>query len=203
MLKPLSYLFSCFAAVILIGTVGCQPPAAKTADGEHDHAHIHDHPDNYSEAVHEIEGLNEQIKTEFEAGKGEDAHDALHEVGQLLEELEALAKKDGVSGDDLNKIVSAAEQAFAGFSKLDTFHGESEEVAYSEVGDSISEAMTTLESFVKEGSGHDHDDDHAADHDEHDGHDHDEDGEATHEDDHDEGHDHEHDEDSDHGHEAE
>ncbi len=178
---------TCFLAIGFVVSIqtGCYKPdtatgstAGQTEDG-HDHeGHEHDHANmSFSAAISELEELSGTISESMAKDDADAAHDPLHEVGDLLEQLPELAKKDGLSQADQKTVNGAVAKLMDAYGAVDAImHGE-EGKSWDEVKDEIDEATKTLTAFEhSHGDGdHDHDHDHAdGDHDHEDGdHDHD------------------------------
>ncbi len=120
--------------------------------GEHEHDD-HEHGDHSHEftslepAVKELESLGTHIGEAFTRGKTEDAHDDLHHVGEVLEAIEKIVKEK-LTGDSQQKAAAAVEKLFDAYTAIDgPLHGKSGK-EYSEVKETISEAMKTLKSVV-------------------------------------------------------
>ena len=201
--KSLRNLIAIPLALALCVAGGCGKPAGSSASHGHDHGHGHDHDHStmsYSAAVAEVEELHASIRKAFEAGKGEDAHDDLHHIGDLLDAIPKLAGKTKMSADDQTAVKEAADKVFSAYGRIDeAFHpGEGQEVGdvkYADFAEEIDAGVAVLVAKL-EASGEE-DRDHAGhDHGEHadDGHGHDGDH------DHDEGHDEEQGHDDDHDH---
>jgi len=164
----------------MVALVGCQPTTtynSPQSSGGHDHTH--EHSETYSEALAELDKLRLDIQTNFEEGTGEIADKSIHEAGHILEEIPALAKKAGISGDDFEKVKQAADRAFKSFGQLDTYHGkdgdpphelDDDNLRYQKVADNIESAFHDLHAQAPATkSDHEHGDDH--EHDEADAHD--------------------------------
>ena len=127
--------FSCLIACIFSG---CQPTIDPTkpqtsateahdqdTDHEHDAGHAHEeHAETFAEAVAAIEKQGAMIIGAFSDGKPEDAHDALHEIGHLIEELPELATKEKFDSELKKQVNEAKEKLMDAFGELDdTLHG--------------------------------------------------------------------------------
>ncbi len=136
----------CAVAALPIVLAGCDAPKpAATTQKADDHGHSHDEPPmaNYGESVGSLRKFHDQIKTAFEAGKPEDAHDALHEIGHVLEALE---KQVATLPADKQEAGKAAVKAlFDGYTKIDkSMHG-GDEVKYADLGEDLSKNVAALE----------------------------------------------------------
>ena len=129
--------------------------------GDHDHANM-----SFGAAIAEIEELSGTISESMAKDDADAAHDPLHHIGDLLETLPELAKKDGLSEDDQKTVNGAVAKLMDAYGAVDAImHGE-EGKSWDEVKGEIDEATTTLTAFE-----HDHDHDHGGD--DHGGDDHD------------------------------
>ena len=134
-------LLACFSFAL---TAGCQESAPETAQSEEDHTHEHAHAETLAEAVTELSTLHSEIATAFTADKPDDAHDALHDVGHVLEELGPLAQNEKLPEDRLTAIETAVKTLMDGYGELDkTMHG-AEGKSWSEVSASIDEALKNI-----------------------------------------------------------
>lgn len=141
-------------AVCLIGcgrraddvVVDDRPPVS-VDDLEHaDHAHVH--VDTYAEAVTEIERMNNEISTAFAANDLDAADGPIHEIGDVLEETVALARKENFSEEAVNEIKAAVDTLMDAFTRVDdTIHGR-EGATYEEVKDEVEPALETLRGHV-------------------------------------------------------
>ena len=129
-------------AFCLIGIclLGCEPKKTTPAAGKTPAAHSH--AATLPEAIKE---LNEHVGTitkAFAAQKPNDAHDALHDVGHVLEELTGLAK--GFPDEKKAAVKKVVDELTSCFLALDdTLHG-GPETAFDKVGDRITAAMADL-----------------------------------------------------------
>lgn len=142
-------------ATLLMG--GCsksdpntERPPVSIGELESDGVVDHKHAETYPEAVAELEEMNQAIAAAFAANDPDAAHDPLHEVGHVLDELPSLAKKQALSDEALAAIGSAVEKLFNAFGKVDEkFHG-GEGATYDEVKADIDAAMDVLRQHLPE-----------------------------------------------------
>ncbi len=129
-----------------IGIAGCEKPAEapKPADGA-DHAD-HPAPTTLSEAVNQLEKMRDEVKKAFEAGTPEVAHDALHDVGDVLTATQTMA--GALAGDAKEAAKSATDALMDAFAKLDGGLHDGAEVAYDEVGEDIEAAIAKLKGLL-------------------------------------------------------
>lgn len=118
--------------------------------GEHDEAGHGDHEARtFEESVAELASMKDSICKAFADGTPEEAHDALHEVGHMLETLPSLASKELKLDDESMKSLDAAVEAlFDGFGQLDeTFHG-GEEVDAEQIDKGLTQALDQRKAAV-------------------------------------------------------
>ncbi len=140
------------AAALLIGGTGCKtetpPPAPPATTGdtkadEHDHAH-HNHADNLAGAVKELTDLKTTIADAFAKGDADAAHDPLHEIGHVLENIPVFATKENVAEAEQATIKEAVDALLDVYGKIDEgMHGK-EGVKYEDVSAKIDEALAKL-----------------------------------------------------------
>ncbi|MBL4884280.1 MAG: hypothetical protein JKY95_07075 [Planctomycetaceae bacterium] len=142
-------------AIVPFALTGCKPapPAQDQPEGDAGHdehvGHDHDTPGTYAEAVGKLEGLHASIRDAFEKKDKDAAHGPLHDVGNLLESVGALAEKAELDAEQLTAVKKAKEELFDGYTKIDgMFHGE-EEVAYADLAKGLDAALAVLQSAVK------------------------------------------------------
>lgn len=119
MLVPRLYALMLVPAVCLLAVAaGCgQAPsttkAAKpaSADHDHDHGHDHDEAESFAAGITKLEALAEGLAGKLADKAGEDADDAVHDIGHFLEEVRDLAKKEGVA-DAAAKALDELEDCF-------------------------------------------------------------------------------------------
>jgi hypothetical protein len=130
-------------ACFLIGIclLGCEPKKKESSMGgraPEEHVHATTLPG----AIKELDEHVATITKAFTSSKPDDAHDALHDVGHVLESIPGLAK----SLTDVKKaaIKKSVDELFACFGALDeTMHG-GPETPFSKVGERITAAMSEL-----------------------------------------------------------
>lgn len=149
------------AAVSLVVLAGCggktaPPPAA------HDHEHAEEMPETFSAAVAELQEHAPEIKEAFDAGKPEDAHDALHHLGELSEAMMALIDASTLTAEQKAEAKQASETLFDQYMRLDTevLHNASTELKYEDVAGKIDESLAKLVTLAPAEDVHT--DDHAA-----------------------------------------
>jgi hypothetical protein len=104
----------------------------------------HKHAETYPEAVAELEEMNKAIAAAFAANDADAAHDPLHEIGHVLDELPALAKKQELSDEAVAAIGAAVEKLFDAFGKVDAMFHDGEGATYDEVKADVDASMDVL-----------------------------------------------------------
>lgn len=171
-----------FTLVILGALAGCAPPAApppaakpmpaatetrakpvaaeekhagdNASAGTHDHDdHAdHEHPQTLAAGVAELETTLASLATHLAADAKDEADDAVHAVGHLLEDLEGLVAKGELEADAKAAASKAIAELYECFDTLDVaFHaaeGESEPPA--KVHASLAERIAAAVKSLKE-----------------------------------------------------
>ena len=135
---------------LTLGFLGCdvKDSAKKTGATSSKHDGGHKHATTLAGALKEIEEFRSTIKEAFAKKAPDDAHDALHEIGHVLESVTELAAP---ATDEAKKSVkTAVDELFDCFGAMDdTLHKKSTGKTYEEVADRIEAAMSTLNAMVK------------------------------------------------------
>ena len=140
------HLLSLFFLCLFV--VGC-------ADDHADSGHGHEHDDAetrmpYDALVTRICEHRDAIKAAFDADKLEEAHDPLHEIGHLIEQLPDSAAETDLVESDWNQVKDASKELMDAFGKVDAlFHGDKEGVKFAEVEQEIGQAIAVLEEKAK------------------------------------------------------
>jgi cytochrome c556 len=125
------------AAVVPWGE-GCgQAPAARSAT----------EAQSYRAAVTALVAIRDTIRDAFAANDPDKAHDPLHEVGHLLEELPAIAEKN-TSPVDSAAVKAAAETLFELYSQVDEKMHGGEGADYAAVAAKIDAGVERLQALV-------------------------------------------------------
>lgn len=130
-----------------------KPAPAEAAGEKHDDEHAdHKHPETLAAGVAELETVLESLGKHLAADAKDDADDAVHAVGHLLEDLEGLVAKGTLAADAKAAATKAIAELSECFDKLDVaFHaaeGESEPPA--KVHASLAERITAAVKSLKE-----------------------------------------------------
>jgi hypothetical protein len=152
-----SILPALLLAVAALPLLGCgkngsgeRPPVSIDELESDDHVG-HKHAETYPEAVAELEEMNKVIAAAFAAEDLDAAHDPLHEIGHVLDELPGLAKKHGLGDEAVTAISGAVEKLFEAFGKVDEkFHG-AQGATYDEVKETVDANMAILRQHLSSG----------------------------------------------------
>lgn len=128
--------------VLALTIVGCEPAKPKVSAGadEHDHQHA----ETLAGAVKELEGICATIKSAFAKDDAEAAHEPMHEVGHVLEEMPDLIAKSTLDDAGKSEVKKAADSLFEAFNAVDaSMHGSGGK-KYSEVSETIDAALKVL-----------------------------------------------------------
>jgi len=143
-MRSLTWQLCLLACLSFSLTAGCQETAPENTQAEEDHAHEHAHAETLAEAITELTELHSDIAAAFKADKPDDAHDALHDIGHVLEELTPLAKNEKLPEDRVAAIETAVKTLMDGYAELDkTMHG-TEGKGWTEVSTSIDDALKSI-----------------------------------------------------------
>lgn len=162
---------SVVAALVAMALTGCPAPATAPEEeaanhAGHDHADGHDHPHTLAEAHEQLAQMAGEIKAAFQADTPDDAHHAMHEIGNVILEIPELAKQAGAATAEEAKQLT--DDLLDGFGKLDNMMHGGDKVTWDDVSEKIDAAMEKLEGWLPadaDHAGHDHDADAHADHD--------------------------------------
>ncbi|MEZ6124564.1 MAG: hypothetical protein R3C49_15505 [Planctomycetaceae bacterium] len=178
-MMKLSTAFPLFAASVLMLSVGCDDgatgpnvPVMAPDDHDHDHGHgEHAHPETLGAALAELTELRNTVRDAFAKNDTETAHEPLHDVGHLLNEVDELAGETDLSDDVKAAIKGHVTTLMDAFGAVDKkMHSESGEEGsdYSAVSEKIDTAIQAIIDAAGEHAHHDaheahgdHDHDHA------------------------------------------
>lgn len=112
-----------------------KPPAATGHDADHDHAHDdhdhahddhdhahgddHEHPQTLAEGVTRLAALAGSVKEHLAADARDDADEAVHDMGHLLEDLHELVRTSDLAADAKAAATRALDELFECFNALD------------------------------------------------------------------------------------
>ena len=98
------------------------PPAGHAADHDDDHDDgEHPHHETYAAAVEELDGLRLAVKNAMAENNLDAAHEAVHEIAHILEELPALAAKQATAADE--NVKRAIDELFECFDQIESKAG--------------------------------------------------------------------------------
>jgi hypothetical protein len=148
------FLCCLMGSLVVFGSSGCgsgdrgaHPP---TAADQHDH-HDHAAPADFVSGVAVLRGHFETIRDAL--GKDDvdidTAHDPLHEVGHLLENLAKSAGQAGLSAEDRATAEAAITAMFEAYGQLDRAIHEGQPVDYESVRDQLDKAMADLDAVAE------------------------------------------------------
>lgn len=143
------------ACGVLVGLNGCTPAndsatSESEAHDDHDHEHDHDHDhgdeyESYAAAVAAIAQLRDSVRDGMAADNHEEADEALHEIGHLLEHVPELAEKASADSIDVDAVKQAVDTLLDAFGRIDeTLHG-GEGSTYDDESAEIDAAIATLQ----------------------------------------------------------
>ena len=148
MIQTMRVFVVCTSVLSIIALGGCNSstPSDKSSSETDQHDDNDEkHAETYAAAVEDLNGLATSIKEALTANDEEMAHDPLHEIGHVLEEIPALANKESFTDKDKEAIKKAVDELFESFGKLDEkMHGK-EGAMYDDVADQIEQALATLQ----------------------------------------------------------
>ena len=151
------FVFCCLiGSVALFGCPGCgsgdradQSGTVSNQDGDHDHDHDHPAPEGFAAEVAVLRGHFETIRDALGENDVSTAHDPLHEVGHLLENLPKLADQAGLNAEDLATAKAAITAMFEAYGQIDqAIHGD-KDVDYESVREKLDQGMADLDAVVE------------------------------------------------------
>jgi uncharacterized protein YukE len=142
-------------SVATIQLTGCEPkPTPKPSnagaqDHGHDHGHDHPQPKSLADAIKMFEEYRGKIKTAFADKKPEDAHGALHEIGEAIMGIEKFALAASTTDEAKNATKGVIKDLIDSFGDIDkTLHGQ-EGKSYDEVAAKVDAAVAALNAMAK------------------------------------------------------
>lgn len=121
-------------ACVLISTLGCGSGGGQSAP--------------YASAVSSLEQHDKKIREAFQIGKPENAHDSLHEVGNILDKFPKLVDSTSLSHSDRDAAKQAADELLDAYTELDLVLHDGEEISYDEVSEKIAANLAVLKDKV-------------------------------------------------------
>lgn len=149
--------------------VGCEPstPASSSKPANHSHdgaghshdGHGHEGHSHGAEGEKAKLGLKDsmtkvvematKIKEAGEKGDFDAAHNEMHDIGHLLEELAAKAKAESKSEEEQAAIKTAADALFATIGKVDEALHENKEIKYEEVKAGFEAELAAIKALLE------------------------------------------------------
>lgn len=126
------------------------------AGKSHDAHEGHSHGDegaaaklNLKDSVTKVVEMATKIKEAGEKGDFEAAHDEMHDIGNLLEELAAKAKAESKSEEEQAAIKTAADALFATIGKVDEAMHNNKEIKYDEVKAGFESELAAIKALLE------------------------------------------------------
>lgn len=146
---------TCFLLAVVVAAWGCSPKSVATP--ESDLKPNGPQLESIAAGVAKLKTLNGTIKAAFDAGTPHECDGALHEAAEIVKVLSTTANDEGLTAAGLETVNTNAKVLFDSFMQIhEGFHShgedhdheveDAEKNAYEQVADSISEALTALES---------------------------------------------------------
>ena len=167
--KPLHIAVACaWSGVILAGCSRTPAPAPVAAHGSHDdhdhdghdHGdHDHDHPTTLAGGIAALAKAAAAVKDHLAADAADDADDAVHELGHLLEDLQGFVRTEGLPAEAKAVATQAIDELFECFDKLDTAlhaepgNGDPPKEVHASVAGRIEAAIGSLRGAAASGTG--------------------------------------------------
>jgi hypothetical protein len=127
---------------------GCGPSKTDPATSETETGSSQPLP-SFPEAVQQLKEHRDTIKAAFAAGKPDESHEVLHDVGELIEKVPAIVAGTELVPVDMEQATAAAEALMEAFGKLDgAMHDEENATTYDDVAADIDTAFATLDAKV-------------------------------------------------------
>lgn len=136
------------ALLVICGSIlsGCQPESSETANVE---SAPQDIRQPLQTTLTRLKQLNDEITQAAARDDLESAHDQLHETGTILESLESLCESPAMAPEQKSRASRAIETLFESFGEVDArLHGQ-EGKLYSEVSESIDDALGKLSEVIE------------------------------------------------------
>lgn len=149
-----SRLLPILLGLTVVPLVGCGEATtdtqAETAGHGHDHDHEHaDRPESLHAAVAELTEVRDTIREAILNGDPNDAHDPLHEVGELLEAIPDIAAETDLPKPEWDAVNAANDELFDAFGTIDkAFHTKDgdKKAAYEGVTEKLDNAIEAIRS---------------------------------------------------------
>jgi len=137
--------------------IGCQPANDREAAASAGHHHEHEEgqrPESYEQAVQKIETWAEEIASAFSRNAPKESDAALHELGEVLQQLPEIAGDSSLNKVDWQAVKEAGERLFEIYGRLDgTIHAPGDQQqepaqAFSQEQSAIESALAVLREKV-------------------------------------------------------
>jgi len=146
MFRAIRFVSSLALGLILSVQVGCNSNDTATGPAT-SQGDPHDHELSFGQAIGQIKELAGTISQAMAKDDADAAHDPLHQIGHLLNDLPHLAEHEELSEENLKLLRGAVAKMMDAYSAFDaTMHGE-EGKSYDDIKSDIAAALETLESF--------------------------------------------------------
>jgi hypothetical protein len=138
--------YSILACISIVFLAGCGDKPAPAPSAEHEHEHAEEMPETFAAAVADLQEHAPEVKEAFDAGKPEDAHDALHHLGEMSEVMTKLIDASTLTAEQKDEAKVASETLFDQYMRLDTevLHAAKPELKYDDVAGKIDESLAKL-----------------------------------------------------------
>lgn len=136
--------FGCLLGLLCLQLIaGCQTSQSTGPDGSPTEQA------DFQSTLNQVESMKTEICKAFTDGQPDEAHDALHEVGHVLEQLPELANKAAqLSESQVAAVQQSVEQLFNGFGQMDDqLHG-GDQIDVATIEKQLSQALTDLRKVV-------------------------------------------------------
>lgn len=128
-------------------------PASHDGHSHDGHSHDgHSHGDEgaklgLKDSVTKVVELAGKIKEAGEKGDFDSAHDEIHDIGHLLEDLAAKAKAESKSDEEQAAIKAAADALFATIGKIDEGLHDNKEVKFDDIKEAFEAELAALKAL--------------------------------------------------------
>jgi hypothetical protein len=146
-------LCSILLLTLLLGCGKAVPPTPKASAADQDDVAITEAdvtiPATYAEALPQIKGYRDTVRTAIEAGTPGKAHRSLDELDIVLGKLPSIAKDSGVPKEQWEAVSIAAQDLRNHFNQVHSAIDEKREPDYKAVAEQIDQAIVKLEQVTK------------------------------------------------------
>jgi len=138
--------------LFVVAALGCgkaELPTAAAPAADHEDVPITEAdvrmPSTYAEALPQIKGYRDAIRTAIEAGKPGKAHRALDELDIVLHKLPSIAKDSGIAIEQWETINLTARELRDSFNQLHSAIDDNRPPDYKAVAEPIDQSISRLE----------------------------------------------------------